>query len=186
MVNTALIATRATNNEIARRLAIYETGAAMFRKAGFPMQQCNTPSRRSREPLPAIKWYDAAFYPDSPVGFVYIVRLLRPYVAGVKKVRVGGHYEQIEGRRRYVGGVEQERAVTVLCYVGWAPCPWRRYDRHMSGHGSKLLRHLASIGWPMRLEVVTPGDRTLEARLKRLHNGAGILRAISPTYAEGW
>lgn len=136
--------------------------------------------------MSALPWYDASFYPDSAAGYCYIIRLLRPYLAGVKMVREGGIVvTDFSGKRRYVGGWLTMRPVVVHVYVGWTPAPWQRYDQHMNGQGSRLLAHLSAIGWPMRLEVVTPGGRDLEARLKRLHNGAAILRAISPTYMEG-
>lgn len=121
-------------------------------------------------------WYDAQFYPDSPVGYVYVIRLDTPYIGGARRVRIGGHFEMIDGKRRLVGGEWQERPQMVYAYVGWSPDPWRRYDQHMAGRGARLLAYLASIGVAMSLVAVAPGGRDLEARLKRRHNGRALLK----------
>lgn len=141
-------------------------------------------SARGTQGTPAPIWYDAQFYPASTSGYVYIVRLGTPYKGGVKRVRVGGHYQIIDGKRRLVGGTYQERPQMVYVYVGWSPDPWKRFDQHMRGRGARILAYLAAIGVPMSLEVVTPGGRDLEAEFKRKHNGLALLRSVSPAYAS--
>jgi hypothetical protein len=122
-------------------------------------------------------WYDAQFYPDSQAGYVYIIRLDRPYIAGVKRVRIGGHYERgADGKRRLVGGEIQERPQMVYAYLGWSPHPWKRYDQHMRGRGARILAYLAEIGVSMTLAAVAPGGRDLEARLKKRHNNRALLK----------
>lgn len=149
------------------------------------LQLTTSPAKAPRARRAPIVWYPAAFYPDSPRGYVYIVRLLHPYVAGFKRVRVGGiMVTDFCGVKHYVGGREEVRPVLVWVYVGWSPKPWARFDAHMRGEGSHLLAHLARLKWPMELAVVTPGGRDLEAELKRGHNGAALLRRISPAYVQ--
>ena len=127
-------------------------------------------------------WYDPAFYPDSPEGYVYIIKIENgPYIGGARRVRVGGHYEVIDGKRRLVGGEVQERPQMVYVYVGWSPTPWKRYDQHTAGRGAYITRYLASIDLPMSLVAVAPGGRDLEARLKRWHNGRALLASILGT-----
>lgn len=119
---------------------------------------------------PPLVWYDPQFYPDSPEGYCYLIKLDTPYCQGLRCVRVGGHYQRIDGKRRLVGGHLECRPQYVLVYVGWSPDPWKRYDQHLAGRGARLLAYLARIGWPMRLFAVTPGGRDLEAKLKARHN----------------
>lgn len=128
------------------------------------MLDCNTHTRRQRR-APII-WHEPGAAPASEVGHLYIVHLLEPYVKGARLARIGG---KVEGGR-LVGGEIAERPQAVYNYIGWAQDYEARYREHMNGQGSRLLAYLASIGWPMRLAWVAPGDLTLEARLKHMHN----------------
>lgn len=124
----------------------------------------------------SLTWYDPQFFPDSAEGYVYIIRLDTPYIGGMKKVRVGGHYEVVDGKRRLVGGELKEIPQMVYAYSGWSPNPWKRYDAHMAGRGCRLLAYLASIGMTTTLVAVAPGGRDEEAKLKRLHNNRALLK----------
>lgn len=126
----------------------------------------------------AIRWYAPSLCPMSPDGYVYIVRLLKPYLAGWRHIAIGSHRIIICwrcGKAKFVGGIRITHPQWVGRYIGWTLHSVElRFSQHRRGLGSRLLRHLASLDWPMEIEACTPGDRLLEARLKRAHNNQRV------------
>ena len=58
-------------------------------------------------------------------------------------------------------------------YLGWTPAEvWRRLELHHNGQGARLVSVIRAAGIDFRLARTWPeGDRALERKLKRRHNG---------------
>lgn len=129
-----------------------------------------------------ISWYTPENCPPSPVGYVYVIKLLKPYFAGWRSVIIGGYYVTIRScphcppHKKLIGGVRLRKPQWVGRYLGWcARSVAARFAQHVAGQGARLMAHLANIGWPMEIEACTPGGRDLEAQLKRLHSNQRIV-----------
>ncbi len=124
-------------------------------------------------------WYDPYHLPESSTGYLYYVKLLEPYQKGTRMVRVGGHYALVEVeedgvlkmKKRLIGGTKVARPHYVTAYFGWTSRDiWERWEDHRRGCGSKLLRHLFKLKWPMQLWAATPGTPQDESALKKRHS----------------
>jgi hypothetical protein len=66
-------------------------------------------------------------------------------------------------------------------YLGFAEALEARLAAHRAGRGARLLEVIAAAGIGWRLARTWPGgDRALERRLKRWHNGPRLCPACTP------
>jgi predicted GIY-YIG superfamily endonuclease len=70
-------------------------------------------------------------------------------------------------------------------YMGWTADLENRLDAHAGGNGARLMQVVAEAGIGWRLARTWRGDRTLERRLKRRHNGPRLCPICNPKIEEG-
>lgn len=66
-------------------------------------------------------------------------------------------------------------------YIGWSETdPVARWQVHLQGYGSPLIRAAVNAGVSVTFHRIGPGTRNDERRLHRLHNGADVCPTCRP------